>query len=77
MAVGDNLLWLVVALGCVGAAAAGVLSLWRPPRCPDCHARTEISDAEILPSIPPVMWMTYRCPRCRRTVQRRCVGDWD
>ena len=61
----------------LAAVAVAVLGLDHAPRCRDCKAATEAEEAEVLGHHPPVIAVTYRCPRWRSIVFRRCLGGWD
>ena len=61
----------------LGLAAVAVQGLDHAPRCRDCKAATEVEEAEVVGHGPPVIAVTYRCPRCRRVVFRRYLGAWD
>lgn len=61
---------------CLGAVLA-VAAIDPRPRCMVCKTRTEADEAEADGSGPPVVMITYRCPRCRRVVLRRPIVVWD
>ena len=61
----------------LAAVAVAVQGLDHAPRCRDCKAATEVEETEVLWDGPPVIAVTYRCPRCRRVVFRRYLGTWD
>lgn len=61
----------------LAAVAVAVQGLDHAPRCRDCKAATEAEEAEVLGHCPPVIAVTYRCPRCHRVVFRRCLSAWD
>ena len=61
----------------LAAVAVAVQGLDHAPRCRDCKAATDVEEAEVVGHGPPVVAVTYRCPRCRRVVFRRYLGIWD
>ena len=61
----------------LAAVAVAVQGLDHAPCCRDCKAATEVEETEVLGHRPPVIAVTYRCPRCRHVVFRRYLGTWD
>ena len=61
---------------CLGAVLAVAVVNPRP-RCKVCKTRTEAEEAEADGSVPPVVMITYRCPRCREIAFRRPIVVWD
>ena len=70
---------LVIALCLVGltAAALGLQAAWRAPRCGVCHAVSEALPTQRVETLPAVLEVAYRCPRCETIVSRRRFGEWD
>jgi hypothetical protein len=72
----DLLVGALFLLG-LAAAALGLEAAWRAPRCLPCDVTTEALPSALIHTMPAVLEVVYRCPRCRRVVSRRRFGDWD
>ena len=70
---------LVIALSLLvlAAAALGLAAAWRPPRCVACDVTSEALPTALIHTLPAVLEVVYRCPRCQRVVSRRRFGDWE
>ena len=70
---------LLVALALLVLAVAAVVlpTAWRPPRCVPCDATSEALPSTLIHTVPAVLEVIYRCPRCERVVSRRRFGDWE
>lgn len=72
-----ELLVVVLSLLVLAAAALGLEAAWRAPRCRSCDVTSEALPGELIHTVPAVLEVVYRCPRCGRVVGRRRFGDWD
>jgi hypothetical protein len=72
-----DLLAGALSLLALAAAALALHAAWRPPRCEPCDVTTEALPSTLIHTVPAVLEVVYRCPRCERVVSRRRFGDWE
>jgi uncharacterized protein with PIN domain len=75
--VSAELLVTALSLLVLAVAAVAIEAAWRPPRCRPCDVPSEALPTELIHTVPAVIEVVYRCPRCERVVSRRRFGDWD
>jgi hypothetical protein len=70
---------LVVALSLLVLVVAGLALevLWRAPRCRACGVTSEALPTALIHTVPVVLEVAHRCPRCGLVVSRRRFGDWE
>jgi hypothetical protein len=73
---GDLLAAALFLLVLVGAGLA-LEAAWRAPRCRACDVTSEALPGALIHTVPAVLEVVYRCPRCGRVVSRRRFGDWE
>ena len=76
-ALSAEVLGAVLALLLLSGAALVLEAAWRAPRCSRCSVTSEALPAALIHTIPAVLEIVYRCPRCLAIVSRRRFGDWD
>jgi hypothetical protein len=72
-----EVLAIVLSLLGLAAAALGIEAACRAPRCGLCGVASEALPTELVHTLPAVLEIVYRCPRCGTVVSRRRFGEWD
>jgi predicted RNA-binding Zn-ribbon protein involved in translation (DUF1610 family) len=78
MAIGTGeLVGAALSLLVLAGAALALRTAWRAPRCAPCGVVSEALATPLSHTLPAVVEIVYRCPRCRQVLGRRRFGEWE